>query len=56
VQQFQPYGALAAEGVVGTDGAVVVSEAGLAEQSGAARHRMMKLGLTGKQFDPDTGL
>jgi len=56
VQQFQPYGALAAEGGVNPNGVVEVSEAGLAEQSGAPRRRMLALGLTGKQFDPETGL
>jgi len=56
VQQFQPYGALAAEGSVNPNGVVAVAEVGLAEQSGVERRRMMALGMTGKQFDPDTGL
>jgi len=56
MQQFGPYGELVAEGTISPDGEAVIDTANLAAQSGTARSRMLALGLTSKQFDPESKL
>jgi len=56
MQQFGPYGDLVAEGYVTPQGEAVIDTANLAAQSGTARSRMLALGLTSKQFDPESKL
>jgi len=56
MQQFGPYGELVAEGTISPEGEAVIDAANLATQSGPERRRVMALGLTGKQYDPDSKL
>jgi len=56
MQQFGPYGELVAEGYVTPQGEALIDASNLAIQSGPERQRVLALGLTSKQFDPETKL
>jgi len=56
MQQFDPHGTLIAEGTIDPAGNAAIQAANFESQTGSARSRMLALGLTGKQFDPDTKL